>query len=70
MADSDKLSNSQSILHNYRALGDEVRERFKSKKEGSLWYYRALANACMAAPNNYHYKALVEELNRVVSQIK
>jgi hypothetical protein len=42
MADSDKLSNSQSILHNYRALGDEVRERFKSKKEGSLWYFIGL----------------------------
>jgi (p)ppGpp synthase/HD superfamily hydrolase len=67
---SDKLHNSQSILRDYRELGDEVWERFSSKKEGTLWYYRALANAFLAAPNNTRCKALVEEINRVVTTIE
>jgi (p)ppGpp synthase/HD superfamily hydrolase len=67
---SDKLHNSQSILRDYRELGDDVWERFSSKKEGTLWYYRALANAFMTAPNNTRCKALVEEINRVVTTIE
>lgn len=39
---ADKLYNAQSILRDYRTLGDALWQRFRGKKEGTLWYYRAL----------------------------
>jgi (p)ppGpp synthase/HD superfamily hydrolase len=44
---SDKVHNARSILRDLRKpeVGTTVWERFKGKKEGTLWYYRELANA-------------------------
>jgi (p)ppGpp synthase/HD superfamily hydrolase len=44
---SDKVHNARSILRDLRKpeVGTIVWERFKGKKEGTLWYYRELANA-------------------------
>jgi (p)ppGpp synthase/HD superfamily hydrolase len=44
---SDKIHNARSILHDLRKpqIGTTVWERFKGKKEGTLWYYCQLANA-------------------------
>lgn len=67
---ADKLHNSRSILRDYREVGDRVWNRFHHSKESTLWYYRALADAFMAAPNNYRCKSLIEEINRVVTQIE
>jgi (p)ppGpp synthase/HD superfamily hydrolase len=39
---ADKLNNVRSILANYRAIGESVWERFNGKRDGTLWYYRAL----------------------------
>ncbi len=41
---SDKLHNVRTILADYRQLGEAVWKRFSGKKEGTLWYYRALCN--------------------------
>ena len=41
---SDKLHNVRTILTDYRQDGESVWERFSGKKEGTLWYYRALSN--------------------------
>jgi (p)ppGpp synthase/HD superfamily hydrolase len=38
----DKLHNIRAILMDYRKHGEAVFERFNGKKEGTLWYYRAL----------------------------
>jgi GTP pyrophosphokinase len=63
---SDKLYNARSILADYRRLGDEVWSRFTGRKEGTLWYYRALVKALRdKAP-----LALAEELERVVSELE
>lgn len=67
---ADKLHNSRAILHDYRQIGDALWGRFTGGKEGTLWYYRALTNAFMTAPNNHRCKALIDELNRVVSTIE
>jgi (p)ppGpp synthase/HD superfamily hydrolase len=42
----DKLHNAQCILRDYQAIGNNVWSRFAftGKKEGTLWYYRALAD--------------------------
>ena len=39
---ADKLSNVRDILQDLRVEGDAAFERFQGKKEGTLWYYRAL----------------------------
>ncbi len=40
---ADKTHNAGAILSDLHADGEEVWERFTGGKEGSLWYYRALA---------------------------
>jgi GTP pyrophosphokinase len=41
---ADKLYNARAILGDYREIGDELWQRFRGGKAGTLWYYRALAN--------------------------
>jgi (p)ppGpp synthase/HD superfamily hydrolase len=62
----DKLHNARSILTDYRLLGEAVWDRFKGGKQGTLWYYRALVQAFRQVEST----ALVEELDRVVSEIE
>jgi (p)ppGpp synthase/HD superfamily hydrolase len=41
---ADKLHNVRAILADYRRDGESVWKRFSGKKEGTLWYYRALSD--------------------------
>ena len=41
---ADKTHNASAINTDIRAVGEAVWERFTGGKEGSLWYYRALAD--------------------------
>lgn len=41
---ADKLANARSILADLEAIGPAVFERFKGGADGTLWYYRALAD--------------------------
>ena len=41
---SDKLHNVRTILADYRQDGEAIWARFSGKKEGTLWYYRALSD--------------------------
>ncbi|WP_413162171.1 HD domain-containing protein [Capilliphycus salinus ALCB114379] len=63
---ADKLYNARSILQDYRQVGETIWERFTGRKEGTLWYYRSLVEAFEKAETT----PLVEELDRVVSQIE
>ena len=40
----DKLHNVRTILADYRKDGEAIWRRFNGKKEGTLWYYRALSD--------------------------
>ena len=42
---ADKTHNASAILADLAAHGESVWSRFTGGKEGSLWYYRALAEA-------------------------
>ncbi|HLH06078.1 MAG TPA: HD domain-containing protein [Terriglobales bacterium] len=42
---ADKLHNVRAILADFRELGDPVFDRFKGRKDGTLWYYRAMVDA-------------------------
>ena len=41
----DKLHNARAILTDLRTHGDALFDRFKGGREGTLWYYRSLADA-------------------------
>src|ERR1700756_845412 len=64
---SDKLHNTRAILAEFRRYGLEVFERFAGKKDGTLWYYRALVTAFRQHSN---HADLIDELDRVVSEIE
>jgi (p)ppGpp synthase/HD superfamily hydrolase len=64
---SDKLHNTRAILAELRRTGLEVFERFAGKKDGTLWYYRALVTAFS---QHADHADLIDELDRVVSEIE
>lgn len=64
---ADKLYNARAILQDCRRLGDRVFERFRPGKEGTLWYYRSVAEALARSGLE---SWLVEELARTVSELE
>ncbi len=40
---ADKTHNAEAILYDYRVLGDRLWDRFKGGREGTRWYYGAMA---------------------------
>jgi (p)ppGpp synthase/HD superfamily hydrolase len=64
---SDKLHNTRAILAELRRTGLDVFERFAGKKDGTLWYYRALVTAFRQHGDRAD---LIDELDRVVSEIE
>ncbi len=63
---ADKLSNARELLADHHLEGDAVFERFHGKKDGTLWYYRALVREFRAAGAT----PLVQELSRVVTALE
>jgi (p)ppGpp synthase/HD superfamily hydrolase len=63
---ADKLHNARSIVSDYRELGEQIWERFQGKREGTLWYYRALLNEFKRKKLN----RLINELERVVVELE
>ncbi|MGA9039108.1 MAG: HD domain-containing protein [Terriglobales bacterium] len=63
---ADKLHNSRSILADYREIGEPIWQRFQGKREGTLWYYRALLKEFRRKYKN----RLVDELERVVTKLE
>ena len=69
---SDKLHNVRTILADYRKDGDAIWVRFNGKKEGTLWYYRALSDEYARTPNRItrELEIAVEQLEREVGSRK
>jgi len=63
---ADKLHNVRTILAEYRSAGDSVFERFSGRRDGTLWYYRAVLEVLRSGQPN----RLVEELERVVTELE
>jgi (p)ppGpp synthase/HD superfamily hydrolase len=63
---ADKLHNGRQVLEDHRQLGDVVFDRFKGKKDGTLWYYRRLVNELRQADS----APILDELERVVSELE
>lgn len=63
---ADKLYNAREILSDFRQHRHSVWTRFKGGKKGTLWYYGEVAKILRATGPT----ELVDELNRVVSDLK
>lgn len=66
VSSADKLHNARALLGDYRVVGKALWGRFKGGKDGTLWYYRALADAFRANGP----RAIADELDRVVSELE
>lgn len=63
---ADKIYNANSIIKDHRLIGEEIWQRFKAKKEGTLWYYNSLLNAF----RQREITPIIEELTRVIQQLE
>jgi (p)ppGpp synthase/HD superfamily hydrolase len=62
---ADKLHNARSLLSDYRQHGEALWDRFKGKREGTLWYLREMVKALRSE----HHAALIDELDRAVTAL-
>lgn len=63
---ADKIHNARAVLRDYQALGDGLWQRFRGGKEGTLWYYRALATTFQQVDSGWG----VNELARLVDELE
>ncbi len=63
---SDKLHNVRTILADYRLHGEDIWKRFSGRKEGTLWYYRALSDEYQRRNPN----RITRELEIAVAQLE
>ena len=63
---SDKLHNVRTILADYRQDGETIWKRFSGKKEGTLWYYRALSDEYQRRGSN----RITRELEIAVAELE
>ena len=62
---ADKLHNVRAITRDLREHGDEVWERFQGKRDGTLWYYEAVADALLRR----YRSPLTRDLQREVDEL-
>lgn len=62
----DKLDNARSVLRDFRKDGNAIWQRFNGGREGTLWYYRALADEFNRSPIGN----IATELNIVVNELE
>jgi (p)ppGpp synthase/HD superfamily hydrolase len=63
---ADKLYNAQSVLTDYRRIGDEIWRRFKRGPTEQLWYFNELLTVFKSNRTN----EIVDELDRVVRELE
>jgi len=63
---ADKLHNARCLLADLRANGAEVWKRFHGQREGTLWYYRSVAETLRKTGPHL----LAAELGRVVDELQ
>lgn len=63
---ADKVHNARTILADYHDMGPEIWHRFNQGREGTLWYYRTLADLFLQMTSGF----LADELDRVVRELE
>jgi GTP pyrophosphokinase len=61
---ADKLHNARHLLSSYRVQGEDLWSRFNGGRDGTLWYYRAVADA-LAGDGQ-----VADELGRAVAELE
>ena len=51
VSSADKLHNVRSLLADHQVLGDDLWGRFTVSRDGTVWYYRSLADTYMRGPS-------------------
>ena len=63
---ADKLHNIRTVLADYREMGEELWPRFKGGREGTLWYFRTIADIfCHRGP-----RQLGEEIAKTLDELE
>lgn len=62
---ADKVHNARTIAADLRRHGPAVWDRFQGKRDGTLWYYRAVLDALRNGWNH----PILEELERAVEDL-
>ena len=60
LAIADKLHNARCIAIDHRTIGDKVFDRFSLKREGTIGYYRRIAEALRHAGDESQVKELAD----------
>jgi (p)ppGpp synthase/HD superfamily hydrolase len=63
---ADKLHNAASLLREFRRRGESLWACFHGGRDGTLWYYLAVANALKQAAAT----PIVDELERIVEELQ
>jgi (p)ppGpp synthase/HD superfamily hydrolase len=63
---ADKLYNMREILMDVREQGPDVWQRFQGKRDGSMWYYRALTEVFRGRVA----KGMIAELERTYADLE
>ena len=67
---ADKLFNARAILRDVRQHGDLAFGKFAAPKAKVLWYYRSLVREFRAAGVTHMLKPLLDDLDRVVTELE
>jgi GTP pyrophosphokinase len=67
---ADKIHNASAILADLRVHKGRLWSRFRGGKKGTLWYYRSLCHAYRSSSANRLYPALVDEFDRLVTEVE
>ncbi|MBY0280023.1 HD domain-containing protein [Candidatus Binatia bacterium] len=62
----DKLHNARAVLADYAKSGETLWERFNGQRNGTLWYYRSLADEIARGGP----AAIADEIGRAVSELE
>jgi (p)ppGpp synthase/HD superfamily hydrolase len=65
---ADKLHNARHVLSSYRVQGNDLWSNFNGGRDGTLWYYRAVGDALVAAaePEENQLQAIIDEIDRTL----
>jgi (p)ppGpp synthase/HD superfamily hydrolase len=63
---ADKLHNASSLVREYRRRGESLWASFHGGRDGTLWYYRAMADFLKQAAAT----PIVEELDRTLEDLR
>ncbi|HTU26043.1 MAG TPA: HD domain-containing protein [Pirellulales bacterium] len=69
---ADKLHNAHSLITDHARLGETLWTHFRGGKTGTLWYFRAAAEALPLAPTELlaRLNAAIAEMERLAAQGK